>query len=224
MDRSGKNDPKLSEVKAVLQRLQGFSAEAVSVGRPSARSDPRDARRATAIGAAIILVTVAGIFGVALYIGFNGSIDRPPVSNAAGPVATPSDAASAPLGTTAPSVPAADTAPPLVAAPLPPRTDVAKASALKADLGSARVLMAKGQVRAARERLLAVADQGSPDVAWDLARSYDPNVLKALPSADAPPDIEEATRWYRAWYAAAVRDGLVADSVPLERIIGSMRR
>jgi hypothetical protein len=86
--------------------------------------------------------------------------------------------------------------------------------------------MAKGQVRAARERLLALTAGGSPnaDVAWALARSYDPNVLVEVPAADAAPDIEEATRWYRAWYAAAVRQGLVADSVSLERIIGSMRR
>jgi hypothetical protein len=94
---------------------------------------------------------------------------------------------------------------------------------LKAALEAARALMAKGKVRAAREQLLALANKGSPDAAWDLARSYDPNVLVGLP-ADASPDVKEATRWYRAWYAAAVRDGLVADSVSLERIIGSMRQ
>ena len=83
--------------------------------------------------------------------------------------------------------------------------------------------MAKGKVRAAREQLLVLANKGSPDAAWDLARSYDPNVLVGLP-ADAAPDVKEATRWYRTWYAAAVREGLVADSVSLERIIGSMRQ
>jgi hypothetical protein len=89
-------------------------------------------------------------------------------------------------------------------------------------LEGARALMAKGKVRSAREQLLALANKGSPDAAWDLARSYDPNVLAGLPAADASPDVKEATRWYRAWYAAAVRDGLVADSVSLERIIRSM--
>jgi hypothetical protein len=55
-----------------------------------------------------------------------------------------------------------------------------------------------------------------------LARSYDSNVLAAIPAADAAPDIEQATRWYRTWYAAAVSQGLVPNSVSVERIIGSM--
>ena len=69
-----------------------------------------------------------------------------------------------------------------------------------------------------------MAAEGSPDVAWALARSYDPNYLGSIPATDAGPDIEQATRWYRTWYAAAVKQGLVADSVSLERIIGSMRQ
>ena len=76
--------------------------------------------------------------------------------------------------------------------------------------------------QAARSELLRVASEGSADVAWALARSYDPNFLRTV-SADAAPDIAEATRWYRTWYAIAVKQGLVADSVPLERIIRSMR-
>ena len=41
--------------------------------------------------------------------------------------------------------------------------------------------------------------------------------------ADAEPDVAEATRWYRTWHTAAIKQGLVTDSVSLERIIGSMR-
>lgn len=83
--------------------------------------------------------------------------------------------------------------------------------------------MAAGRVLTGRKQLLALASEGSVDVAWALARSYDPNFLSTITAADASPDIEEATRWYRTWYAAAVKQGLVADSVPLERIIRSMR-
>jgi hypothetical protein len=82
--------------------------------------------------------------------------------------------------------------------------------------------MASGQVRAAREVLLRVTKEESADVAWTLARSYDPNFLITIQAADAAPDVPEATRWYRAWYDIAVKQGLVADSVPLDRIIRSM--
>jgi hypothetical protein len=157
------------------------------------------------------VVTAGGILGgVALFVGFNGPKDE--ASNA-----KPASVAGAPT-----AAPEADL--PVAAGPAPPHIDAAKGPAVKTALEGARGLMAKGHVRAARERLLALADQGSPDAAWDLARSYDPNVLVALPGADAPANVKEAERWYRAWYAAAVRDGLVADSVSLERIIGSMRR
>jgi len=85
--------------------------------------------------------------------------------------------------------------------------------------------MNSGGVHAARRQLLAMAADGSPDVAWALARSYDPKVLGDIAAADASPDIEEAARWYRAWFAAAVKEGLVApDSPSLERIIRSMQQ
>ena len=77
-------------------------------------------------------------------------------------------------------------------------------------------------MQAARKQLLGSVSEGAADVAWMLARSYDPNFLAAIPAADAGPDIEQATRWYRAWYAAAVAQGLVPNSVSVERIIGSM--
>ena len=77
-------------------------------------------------------------------------------------------------------------------------------------------------MQAARKQLLASVSESTADVAWMLARSYDPNFLTAIPAADAAPDIEQATRWYREWYAAAVSQGLVPNSVSVERIIGSM--
>lgn len=186
MGSSGKKDSKLSEVKAVLQRLQGFTEEGQPVATQSASKRARAGRAETAIVGGLILAMAVAILGTALFVGF---YRHEPAT------------------------------PDIVETTEPVNPDVVK-SALEA----ARRLMAKGQVRAAREQLLALAWRGAPDAAWDLARSYDPNVLSALPTADAAPDIEEATRWYRAWYTAAVRQGMVADSVSLERIIGSMRR
>jgi hypothetical protein len=210
MGRLGKKDSKLSEVKAVLQRLQGIGTEA-EFGGAHTRPGPRAPRRTAAVAAALIVVAAGGILGVAaLFVGFNGPRDE-------ASTAKPASAAGAPTAAREAGLPAA-------AGPAPPRIDTAKGPTVKTALEGARGLMAKGQVRAAREQLLTLADQGSPDAAWDLARSYDPNVLVALPGADAPANVKEAERWYRAWYAAAVRDGMVADSVSLQRIIGSMRK
>jgi hypothetical protein len=92
----------------------------------------------------------------------------------------------------------------------------------EAALHVASELMASGQIQAARTLLLGVTREESADVAWTLARSYDPNFLATMTAADAGADVVEATRWYRAWYDIAVKQGLVADSVSLERVIRSM--
>jgi len=84
-------------------------------------------------------------------------------------------------------------------------------------------LMAAGRIQAAREELLRLVPEDTADVAWALARTYDPNFLATIPVADAGPNVAEATRWYRTWYAVAVKQGMVGDSVSLDRIIGSMR-
>jgi hypothetical protein len=83
--------------------------------------------------------------------------------------------------------------------------------------------MAAGKIQAARAQLLSLAPEDSPDAAWALARSYDPNFLSTVASPDAGPDVEKAALWYRTWYAVAVKQGLVADTVSLDRIIRSMR-
>jgi hypothetical protein len=93
----------------------------------------------------------------------------------------------------------------------------------RAGIDAAQDLLSKGQVQAARKQLLGLASADTADVAWMLARSYDPNFLVSLSSADGRPDIEQATRWYRIWHAAAVKQGLVPNSVSVDRIIGSMR-
>jgi len=110
------------------------------------------------------------------------------------------------------SSPPSRSATPRVAPPEP-------AAALQVAVG----LMSAGQVQAAREELLRLAVEDSVDAAWALARSYDPNFLATIRGADAGPDIAEAARWYRRWHAISVKQGLVADSVSVDRIIRSMR-
>jgi|RhiMetdeSRZDD1v2_1073273.scaffolds.fasta_scaffold223978_2 hypothetical protein len=210
MARSDNKDPKLSEVKAVLQRLQGFEAEAdVPAILKPVSAGPRSGLGVAVAAWTVILATAIGLLGaVYLFVLTTGPAPEPPRTAEEAPARTASVAQSPPR--------AQEPGPPPSSQPTDP-----SGPELKAALEGARALMAKGRVRAAREQLLALASKGSPDAAWDLARSYDPNVLAAL-QADASPDVKEAARWYRAWYAAAVREGLVADSVSLERIIGSM--
>lgn len=203
MAHSDKKDPKLNEVRAVLRRLQGLPTEGeLDDGRPVGAAS----RSARGIWVATIGLTAVTIAGAAyLLTSLNRSADS---------TSGPTPAIAPPPGSGTKDRPVVSTLgdrPPVPAA--------------KPTLDSALDLMAKGRIRASRERLLTLAGGGLPpaDVAWALARSYDPNHLVTLPAPDAAPDVEEATRWYRLWYGAAVRQGLVADSVSLERIIGSMR-
>jgi hypothetical protein len=203
MDRSP-IDPKLSEIRAVLQRLQTFSAEPDSVGlqRETSRTDKSVAIVAGRVPAAIAL-TMSGAFALLGLVWLTYS----PTSRSAAPAA----ATTSPQGLAIPPVEASVSPPAL------------RPSRPRAATEDAQGLLAGGHVQAARKQLLGSASEGAADVAWMLARSYDPNVLAAIPAADAAPDIEQATRWYRTWYAAAVSQGLVPNSVSVERIIGSMR-
>src|SRR5262245_25051001 len=207
MDRSQatdrpRTDPKLSEVRAVLQRLQTFSAEPdkVELQEETSRNDKSlVTRRAQAA----IALAIAGAFA---FLGLVWLMYSP-----ASRTAAPATANASPKGPVIPPVEASVSPPAL------------RPSRPKAATEVAQGLLAGGQVQAARKQLLGSASEGAADVAWMLARSYDPNFLAAIPAADAEADIEQATRWYRAWYAAAVTQGLVPNSVSVERIIGSMR-
>ena len=203
MDRS-QIDPKLSEVRAVLQRLQTFSAapDSVEVQRETSRTGQFVV---TGRVPAAIALTMAGVFVLLGVVWLTYSL--------AG--RTPSPAAATPNASLSGSA-----IPPVEASVSPPAL---RPSRPKAATEVAQDLLARGQVQAARKQLLGSVSDGTADVAWMLARSYDPNFLAAIPAADAGPDIEQATRWYRAWYAAAVTQGLVPNSVSVERIIGSMR-
>ena len=212
MDQSGREDPKLSEVRAVLHRLQGLPAESKPGDIPAAAT-----RRGLWIGlTGIFIATTAAIVAVLLVFS-NWTEQATSVPNGA-----PKTTAAKDISTKEASTKEASTAGPNT-------TSVAKASSasqasIKAALESAATLMNSGRIQAARRQLLAVAADGSPDVALALARTYDPNVLAQIPTPDAAPDVAEATRWYRAWHAAAVKQGISLDRMSLERLIGSMQR
>jgi hypothetical protein len=219
MDRS-QIDPKLREVRAVLQRLQTFSAQPDSVEpqRETSRTYPSFV---TGRAPAAIALTIARTFAP-------GRAPATIALTTAGAAAflglvwltySLAGRAPAPAAATANSSPKAPAIPPVEASVSPPAL---RPSAPKAATEVAQGLLAEGHVQAARKQLLASVSDGAADVAWMLARSYDPNFLTAIPAADAGPDIEQATRWYRAWYAAAVTQGLVPNSVSVERIISSM--
>jgi hypothetical protein len=251
MRQSGREDRNLSEVRAVLHRLQGLPAERQSAG-------PRLAelgfRRGYVVGIAsttTVMVTAALVlvFGYVLP-GFEpqatstpkddpnrqvaslklpdasgvvtrsaGSTDeQPSVSSTVGPTATPKDDPNRQVASL--KLPDASGVVTRSAASTDERPGVSTTVGPAAE--AAQALMSAGRVQAARQRLLAMVSDGSPEVAWALARSYDPIRLKEIQGADAAPDVAEAIRWYRAWYAAAVKQRLISDSVSLEKIIGSM--
>jgi hypothetical protein len=218
MDQSGREDPKLSEVRAVLHRLQGLPAESKPGDFPAARPNPR---RGLWIGlTGIFIVTTAAI--VAVLLAFSNWTERA----ASVPKGAPKTPAAKDISTKEAATKEASTAGPNTTsvAKAGSASQAAKQASIKAALESAAAHMNSGRIQAARRQLLAVATDGSPDVALALARTYDPNVLAQIPTPDAAPDVAEATRWYRAWHAAAVKQGMSLDRMSLERLIGSMQR
>ena len=192
-------DRRLDEVKAVLQRFQHF--ELASVGPAPAGMDATHPSRAPPrliFAAAAVMLTVLGAYTFFSCKQSADSSARVSANRSLQGTATPNE-----------------TVPSRSEAMLPPA-----APAARAVLQNALQHMASGRVQAARTEL--VRTEASADVAWALARSYDPNFLGTIQTADAAPDVVQATRWYRTWHTLAVKEGLVADSVPVERIIRSI--
>jgi hypothetical protein len=209
MDRSGREGRKLSEVRGLLHRLQELPAQ-----RQPAGPQPAEAgfRRGYLVGIAsttTVLVTAA----LVLVFGYLLPDSSPEVAP------TPKDGPKRQLA----SSKAPEASGVVAGAAVAPEERPSAPTTISPAVEAAQTLMSTGRVRAARQRLLAVASEGSPEVAWALARSYDPNHLKGIENSDAAPDVAEATRWYRTWYAIAVKQRMITDNVSLEKIIGSMR-
>src|SRR5262245_15271133 len=122
MGRFGKKEPKLNEVKAVLQRLQGFPEEEKPSSSQSATNSKGSPRSRSVVATTIVIGQAAALLvGVFLFVKFMTPIIRQ----------------AAVVG-----------------------TEPLKLEAAKASLEVARGLMAKGQVQAAREQLIALARKG----------------------------------------------------------------
>jgi|SRR5262245_626223 len=197
-------DRRLDEVKAILRRLQHISVESADSTDATAnlpvRALPNRVTMVAMMLAAIVLLAGLGTYAfVSFVVSTDGTAHRSSTR-------APEDAAAS-------------------SARSPPRDALPQYTPPSAQAVLQRALhnMSSGRVQAARSELRSIDPEGSVDVAWALARSYDPNFLSTVAAADAAPDIAEATRWYRTWYALAVKEGLVADTVSPERIIRSMR-
>ena len=239
MDQSRRQDRKLSEVRGVLHRLQGLP-EPQPAGSRTAELGFRRGYLVGIAGTTTVMVTAAMVlvFGYVLPSfrpeatstpkdGPNRQLASSKVSDASG-VLTGSTVSpeERPVASTTVS-PAVEKVPDasgvVTGSTVSPEERPVASTTVSPAVEAAQELMSTGRVQAARQRLLAMASDGSPEVAWALARSYDPNHLKGIQGADAGPDVAEATRWYRTWYAAAVKQRMITNSVSLEKIIGSMR-
>ncbi len=195
-----KEDPKLREVKDVLLRLQRMDVEENLAAAPE--SGTRATRRSFPWTKTIVIVCgiAAGSCVAAVIAALHLAKDERP---------SPS------LGAAKPTQE--------IAAPKSTETGPEPTSPAPARVNLAQQFMLAGRLRAARKLLIEESGSRSEDVALALARSYDPNFLKHVPSADSEPDRGEAERWYREWHAIAKEKGLVTDGVALERLIRSMR-
>src|SRR5262249_28925989 len=157
---------RLGEVRAVLQRLQTFSAEpnnsplptelpnepaSEAGGHDGGPSQPTARRRAPAAIGLSIAATAALVLGLAWLT--VSSVDRAYVPAAATPDATSGNNAIAERDASAGQ-------PALRPSPM-----------ARAEIDVAQDLLSRGQVQAARKQLLGLASGGAADVAWMLARS-----------------------------------------------------
>jgi hypothetical protein len=207
---------KLEEVKAILNQLQRirpdladdaaagttpFPLKTFAQSSEAPGETPSSPKRfaaggMTKIGLALgLLITLAG--GAFLIFGHNNENHQVEVSQTQAPDHT----AALPTGQSG-----ADT----------PSQTLSK-------LYQAQQLMAGGDIVAARKMLEPEAEGGSPDAALTLARSYDPNFLRSIDNANSSADARQAEFWYRRWHDIAVKEGLVSDSLRLERLIRSIQ-
>lgn len=233
MDQSKHDDANLAEVKAVLDRLQRISGKPLAGSsrtagddagqkQPAQTAPTEDGRSSPSVtfGSHVRdrrLLKAAVLIGALLAISMSATVF---VANSrrAASVKEPADVVSEELAT----VVSRDPSRTIAKEPAPENAPAPEDKKPETVVKDALQLMASGRVQAARVALLGVTGEGSADVAWTLARSYDPNYLVTLRAADAGPDVAQATRWYRIWYDIAVKQGLVSDGVSLDRIIESM--
>ena len=235
--RKGSDSAKLEEMRAILHALQRIGPDlagprlqdhadvgvtgAISSGPISQSSLRREkpdgkpehlrpgagrgsATKRFAIAGGILLVLAGAVGGIVL-------LNKPAPQNRASDIAA--------------TVHAPHNAPATTVDRSEPVSRQAAALSPAAILDQAERLMASGDILSAREKLRKSAQtrDSSPEIALALARSYDPNFLRSVAHPNADPDVKQAEFWYRRWHEIAIKEGLVSDAVPLERILRSMR-
>jgi hypothetical protein len=102
--------------------------------------------------------------------------------------------------------------------PIPP------ADAKDVALRQAKSLFESNKIADARKTLMAFAPEENADIAWALARTYDPRHIRSVGGTPGEGDIRDAEKWYRRWYAVGVAQGLVSKQFRIERLISAMRQ
>ena len=105
---------------------------------------------------------------------------------------------------------------------LPP--PVPPAAAKDVALRQAKALFESNKIAEARKTLMAFAPEENADIAWALARTYDPRHIRSVGGTPGDGDIQDAEKWYRRWYEVGVAQGLVSKQFRIERLIAAMRQ
>jgi hypothetical protein len=205
-----RNDQKMREVKAFLQRLQRLDEESLSltgVATAIARHEvePRSFRALSSVRSpkfpiGLVLIAASALAFFAGDLGFKNWLVK-----SDGILPRNAEASLAISSSSADVVSEA-------------RGEMSATAAV----GNAQRLMDAGQIIAARRLLLRPDVAVTQDGAWRLARSYDPNYLAGVPSPDASSDKAEAAEWYSRWRDIGAANGMTMDDLHLRRIINSM--
>jgi hypothetical protein len=225
-------DRKLKDVKAALRSLQRIdlnSPAPVELRReqPEAKKSPAQGRRLGAFALALIAMGTVIVLASDLFFKYwpapvagrqTVDTDNKARAPAGGDAGQANVTSGLPVKNNQParpqSPPESRTVPPAGAAPGPRILPI---------LENARQLMDAGHIAAARKVLLQPALAASQDAAWLIARSFDPNYLATVQSADATADKGQAEEWYRRWRDIGAQNGVAMDDARLKRLIDAMR-
>jgi len=227
-----KEDQKLRDVKAALrslQRIESDSSPQIESQhlQPDVSKSPAQGRRLGALALAMIAMGTVIVLAIDLLFKYWPAsppstqaveINRkasPPAAGNAGPGLS---AAGVPMQTDQP----AKLQPPQDSGAAPPANTPLDPWIAQA-LDNTRQLMDAGHVVEARKRLLQPALAASQDAAWLMARSFDPNYLATVQSADAAADKGQAEEWYRRWRDIGAQNGAAMDDARLKRLIDAMQ-
>jgi hypothetical protein len=228
-----REDQKLKEVKAalrVLQRIDLNSSGHIEPQHlePKASKSPAQGKRLGALALAMIAMGTVIVLAIDLFFKYwpasppgrqTAETSGNAVPLAAGDAGPEPSAAGLPMKPAQPAKPsaAADNGAASQANAAPPDPRIART------VDNARTLMESGQIVAARKTLLQPALAASQDAAWLIARSFDPNYLATVQSADATGDKIRAEEWYRRWRDLGARNGAGMDDARLKRLIDAMQ-